>query len=293
MRTQPRLLLLLVTCLGLALLPGRPARAAEPFTFPDIVELLQQKVPTPRILDILSTKCLTFLVDSAAVKDLRMAGADDTLVLGLRAVCNPKQELVDAYAELRRLKSEVDSMRFELQFLADSAVVRRRKIEQDSLDIQAARARVAAELAADSASRAALEQKEGPRDAARMYAEHAAKYSAAGNFELAEREYRAAVRATSPENPAGGSEKEFKLYVIALGTLLFEQGKFEAAIEALDRSLTVGDSWEAYYYIGCSWMELNSRERAVRALQKALELASSDIVRKAASAKLEILNGKR
>lgn len=293
MRMQPRLLLLLLTSLSFLGLASSRARAAEPFTFPDMVELLQQKLPTPRILDLLSTKCLTFLVDSAAVKDLRLAGADDTLILGLRTVCNPRQELVDTYAELRRLKAEVDSMRFELQFLADSAVARRRKIEQDSTDAQAVRTRQADEIAADLAARAALEQKEGSRDAARMYADRAAKYSAAGNFELAEREYRAAVRATSPENPAGGSEKEFKTYAIALGTLLFEQGKFNPTIEVFAKSLTVGDSWEAYYYIGCSWMELNSPERAIRALQKAKELTSSDVVRKAAAAKLEILNGKR
>lgn len=268
------------------------AAAAEPFTFPDLLELLQQKLPTPRILDILATKCLTFLVDSAAVHDLRVAGADDSLLAGLHSVCNPKQELMDTMAELHRTQHTIDSLDYEIRLLSDSLIARRQKVLDDSLRAGAVRAKQREEAEADSAMRTELEQKEGARGAAKIYAARGDKYAAAGNFELAEREYRSAIRVTRPDPKGGGSEKDFKVYELQLGKLLFDQSKWDLAIEEFNQSITVSDSWDAYYYIGSCWMQQGSKDRAGRAAQRSLELAGDSGQRQKTNDLLQQIGGK-
>jgi len=64
-----------------------PAPAA--LTLAEVVQLRRSGVPTPQILQSAREYCVAFVVADSAERELRAAGADSTLLMGLRSACRP------------------------------------------------------------------------------------------------------------------------------------------------------------------------------------------------------------
>ncbi len=60
---------------------------ARPYSLDDIVELVANRVPRARIVQLVRTDCIAFQLDSVAESRLGAAGADPLLVADLREVC--------------------------------------------------------------------------------------------------------------------------------------------------------------------------------------------------------------
>lgn len=66
---------------------GAPGSAA--LTLAEVVQLRRSGVPTPQILQSAREYCVAFVVADSAERELRAAGADSTLLTGLRSACRP------------------------------------------------------------------------------------------------------------------------------------------------------------------------------------------------------------
>lgn len=87
----------LTTICGLAALlavAGRPARAqTEALSVDDVVQLRQRGVSTHQILYYARTYCVAFVLTDSIERLLRAAGADGTLLEGLRVTCTTEAPL--------------------------------------------------------------------------------------------------------------------------------------------------------------------------------------------------------
>lgn len=64
------------------------AQSANPYTLQQVVTLLEGGWSSADILPMVRSDCISFRVTSQAEATLRRAGADDSLLTGLRSVCN-------------------------------------------------------------------------------------------------------------------------------------------------------------------------------------------------------------
>lgn len=67
--------------------PSAPGATA--LTLAEVVQLRRSGVPTPQILQSAREYCVAFVVADSAERELRAAGADSTLLAGLRTACRP------------------------------------------------------------------------------------------------------------------------------------------------------------------------------------------------------------
>ena len=73
---------------------GAATPTPEALTLAEIIQLKKSRVSTSRILESAREYCIAFVVDDAAERELRAAGADDQLLDGLRQSCGPRPLVV-------------------------------------------------------------------------------------------------------------------------------------------------------------------------------------------------------
>jgi len=66
-----------------------PSSASTALTLAEVLQLRRSGVPNAQILQNAREYCLAFTVADSAERELRMAGADSTLLEGLRGACRP------------------------------------------------------------------------------------------------------------------------------------------------------------------------------------------------------------
>jgi hypothetical protein len=76
-----------------------PTNAAQALTLTEVVELRRGGVPTSQILQSAREYCVAFIVADSAERELRSAGADSTLIEGLRGVCRAPTVALASAAE--------------------------------------------------------------------------------------------------------------------------------------------------------------------------------------------------
>jgi hypothetical protein len=96
-----------------------PPNAAQALTLNEVIELRRGGVPTTQILQSAREYCVAFVVADSAERELRSAGADSTLIEGLRTVCRastvalasapepPSFFIEDDFKENKRLPTSV------------------------------------------------------------------------------------------------------------------------------------------------------------------------------------------
>jgi hypothetical protein len=72
--------------------PKLAAQAATPLTVAELLELQRQGVSSSQILRNATSYCIAFVMTDSVARVLTSAGADSTLVVGLRTVCNAKDQ---------------------------------------------------------------------------------------------------------------------------------------------------------------------------------------------------------
>jgi len=70
---------------------GRTAGAQldQPYSLATVLSLLQRGAGSARVLQLATASCVTFTLDAPTERRLRQAGADSTLISGLRRACRP------------------------------------------------------------------------------------------------------------------------------------------------------------------------------------------------------------
>jgi hypothetical protein len=77
-----------VLCLGLAFAPADAEAQARPYTFDQVLTMVEGGLSTEFVIGEIRTACIDFRVDQEAATQLRSAGARDDLIAALRSVCH-------------------------------------------------------------------------------------------------------------------------------------------------------------------------------------------------------------
>jgi formylglycine-generating enzyme required for sulfatase activity len=88
-KVRARVLCLVAYVVAVGSVPMRAAGAQDdaPFSLSAVIALLHRGADSPRVLQLAMARCVAFGVDVTAERQLRQAGADTSLINGLRQAC--------------------------------------------------------------------------------------------------------------------------------------------------------------------------------------------------------------
>lgn len=95
-RLPRRGLVLGALLLAVAALPGAARAQSSSYSLSDITELVRNKVPAKRVLELAKQNCVSFSLTDDAQAKLRRAGATASLIKGLQGVCGPDNPKPDS-----------------------------------------------------------------------------------------------------------------------------------------------------------------------------------------------------